>query len=156
MTHAQDAEFFSLSSSLFPSSLPSFFPSFLSLFLLPFHPSLPPFLHSFFSFCLLLFNHHETSSQKSCEDLKSQPLRFFIIWSTFLVQTEQRMAPLHPSRMNTLLSYLLPCFHSHLPPQHSQAVITPVSTCCLHWLFFSLFSLLHRLISSLREREGAL
>lgn len=141
---------------LLPSFPPPFLHSFPPFFLSSFFPSIPPFLHSFFSFCLLLFNHHETSSQKSCEDLKSQPLRFFIIWSTFPVQTEQRMAPLHPSRMNTLLSYLLPCFHSHLPPQHSQAVITPVSTCCLHWLFFSLFSLLHRLISSLREREGAL
>ena len=121
--------FFSLSSSLFLPppflhSFPPFFPL-LSLFLLP---SVSSFLHCFFSFCLLLFNHHERSSQKSHGDLKSQPLRFFIIWSTFPMQTEQRMPPLHPSRMNTPLSFPL------FPLTPSSPALTGCDHPCLHLL----------------------
>ena len=108
---------------LLSSSLPSFLSP--SLFLLP---SVSSFLHCFFSFCLLLFNHHEKSSQKSCEDLKSQPLRFFIIWSTFPMQAEQRMPPLHPSRMNTPLSFPL------FPLTPSSPALTGCDHPCLHLL----------------------
>ena len=122
MMHTQDAEFFSSFFFSLPPS-PPFFPL-LSSFSLPFLPS----SIAFFSFCLLLFNHHEKSSQKSCEDLKSQPLRFFIIWSTFPMQAEQRMPPLHPSRMNTPLSFPL------FPLTPSSPALTGCDHPCLHLL----------------------
>ena len=158
MTHAQDAEFFSLSSSLSCSLLPSFILSLLSLSLpssLPSLPSfLPPFLFILSAFrCLIITrevagSHVKTWGVSPWGSLSSGP-----------------PFPCKPSRgwlLFTPAGWTLYCLvfslvstHTLLPSTHRLWSLR------LHLLsalafFFSLFSLLHRLIPSFREREGAL
>ena len=131
MMHTQDAEFFS---SFFFSLLPSppFFPL-LSSFSLPFLPSSIAFFLSA-SCCLIIMRKVARSPVKTWR---------VSLWGSL---SSGPPFPCKPSRGCLLftpagwtLHCLSPCFHSHLPPQHSQAVITPVSTCCLRWLCFLFF-----------------
>ena len=137
MTHAQDAEFFSLSSSLSSSLLPSFILSLLSLSLpssLPSLPSfLPPFLFILSAFrCLIITrevagSHVKTwgvspwGSLSSGPPFPCKPSRGWLLFTPADEHSIVSSFPLFPLTPSS--PALTGCDHS-------------VSTCCLHWLFF--------------------